>query len=150
MHPIRAACRPGPEDTRRKADLEELDAQISDPGRYEGARYQLVEDCVNAAILARGLERPRVEIEGRFAMAARIASELEIPSQLLRVAYHRAWTAHWWFEDFNDFLVHYDEVERHAAGSTEADDQERLLNLNQLLLTVEHRNLVPAEPMPFH
>lgn len=134
----------GPEDTRRKADLEELDAQISDPGRYEGACYQLVEDCVRAANLARGLDRPRFEIEGRFAMADRIARELGIPSQLLRVAYQRAWTAHWWFEDFNEFLTHYDEVERHAAGSPEAEDQERLLNLNHLLFTLERRNLVPA------
>ncbi|WP_319243985.1 hypothetical protein [uncultured Propionivibrio sp.] len=139
------SLRLGPEDTRRKADLEELDAQISDPSRYQGARYQLVEDCLNAARLARGLERPRVEIEGRFVMASRIASELGIPSQLLRVAYHRAWTAHWWFEDFHDFLVHYEEVERHAACSTEAGDQERLFNLNQLLVTLEHRNLVPAD-----
>lgn len=139
------SVRLGPEDTRRKADLEELDAQISDPARYEGARYQLVEDCVRAANLARGLDRPRVEIEGRFAMADRIARELAIPNQLLRVAYQRAWTAHWWFEDFNEFLTHYDEVERHAAGSTEADDQERLLNLNQLLITLERRNLVPVD-----
>ncbi|AYH44447.1 hypothetical protein [Azoarcus sp. DN11] len=139
------SVRRGPEDTRRKADLEELDAQISDPGRYEGARYQLVEDCLRAANLARGLDRPRVEIEGRFAMADRIARELAIPSQLLRVAYQRAWTAHWWFEDFNEFLAHYDEVECHAAGSTEAHDQERLLNLNQLLITLERRNLVPAD-----
>lgn len=135
----------GPEDTRRKADLDELDSQISDPSRYEDSRYQLVEDCVRAAKLARGLDRPRVEIEGRFAMADRIARELAIPSQLLRIAYQRAWTAHWWFEDFNEFLNHYNEVERHAAGSTEADDQERLLNLNQLLVTLEHRNLVPAD-----
>jgi hypothetical protein len=139
------SVRLGPEDYRRKADLDELDAQMSDPGRYEGARYQLVEDCVRAANLARGLDRPRVEIEGRFAMAERIARELAIPSQLLRVAYQRAWTAHWWFEDFNEFLTRYDEVERHAVGSTEADDQERLLNLNQLLITLERRNLVPSD-----
>ncbi|MCB2008189.1 MAG: hypothetical protein KDH93_24485 [Rhodoferax sp.] len=139
------AVRLGPEDTRRKADLEELDAQISDPGRYVGARYQLVEDCVRAAKLARGLDKPRVEIEGRFAMADRIARELAIPSQLLRVAYQRAWTSHWWFEDFGEFLTHYDEVERHATNSAEAEDQERLLNLNQLLITLEHRNLIGAD-----
>lgn len=133
----------GPEDSRRKADLEELDAQISDPGRYQGARYQLVEDCVRASKLARGLDRPRVEIEGRFAMADRIARELAIPSQLLRVAYQRAWTAYWWFEDFSEFVTHYDEVERHAAESTEAEDQERLCTLNQLLSTIERQNLVP-------
>lgn len=134
----------GPEDTRRKADLEELDAQISDPNRYVGARYQLVEDYVRAAILARELDRPRVEIEGRFAMADRIARELAIPSQQLRVSYQRAWNAHWWFEDFQEFLTHYDEVERHASSSTDAADLERLVNLNQLLITLERRNMVPV------
>jgi len=138
------SVRLGPEDTRRKADLEELDKQIADPGRYTGARYQLVEDCVRAAKLARGLDRPRAEIEGRFSMAERIARELAIPNQLLRIAYQRAWTAHWWFEDFSEFLSHYTEVEQHAKNSTEAGDQERLLNLNQLLITLERRNLVPA------
>lgn len=142
---LQSNLRLGPEDTRRKANLDELDVQIADPGRYNGARYQLVEDCIHAAKLARGLDRPRVEIEGRFAMADRIARELPIPRQLLRLAYHRAWTAHWWFEDFNEFLTHYDEVEHHATGSSEADDQERLLNLNQLLVALEYRNLVPKD-----
>jgi hypothetical protein len=137
-----SSVRLGPEDVRRSEDLKELDAQISDQGRYIGARYQLVEDCIGAAKIARSLGRPRVEIEGRFAMADRIARELAIPSQMLRVAYHRAWTAHWWFEDFNEFLTHYDEVEGNAAGSGDAEDQERLLNLNQLLITLERHNIV--------
>jgi hypothetical protein len=135
----------GPEDTRRKADLDELDAQIADLGRYEGTRYQLVEDCMRAAKLARGLGRPRVEVEGRFAMVHRFAVELAISRQLLRVAYQRAWTSHWWFEDFGEFLTHYEEVERQAADSDEAEDKELILNLNQLLVTLELRNLVPAE-----
>lgn len=135
----------GPKDTKRLADLDELNAQISDPSRYAGAHYQLVEDCVRAAKLARSLDKPRHEVESRFAMADRLAQELAIPQQQLRVAYHRAWTAHWWFEDYVEFLRLYEEVERFALLSQEAQDQERLLNLNHLLVGIDERGILPKD-----
>lgn len=133
----------GPKDTERQADLDELDTQISDPSRYTGAQYQLIEDCVRAAKLARSLDKPRHEIEGRFAAANRLAQELAIPQQQLRIAYHRAWTAHWWFEDYAEFLRYYEEVEHIALQSQEAQDQERLVNLNHLLMGIEERGILP-------
>ena len=59
----------GPLDTSRLAELSELDLQIADQTRYNGARFQLAEDCLRGAVLARGLDRPCVEVEGRFAQA---------------------------------------------------------------------------------
>ena len=138
-------ARLGPKDTERLADLDELNAQISDPSRYAGAQYQLIEDCVRAATLARSLDKPRHEVESRFAMADRLAQELAIPQQQLRVAYHRAWTAHWWFEDYAEFLRFYEEVERIALRSQEAQDQERLLNLNHLLVGIDERGVLPKD-----
>ncbi len=138
-------ARLGPKDMERLSDLDELDAQISDPLRYAGAKYQLIEDCVRAAKLARSLDKPRHEVEGRFAMADRLAQELAIPQQQLRVAYHRAWTAHWWFEDYVEFLRFYEEVERFALLSQEAQDQERLVNLNHLLLGIDDRGILPKD-----
>lgn len=138
-------ARLGPKDTERQADLDELDAQISDPLRYAGAQYQLIEDSLRAAKLARSLDKPHHEVEGRFAMADRLAQELAIPQQQLRVAYHRAWTAHWWFEDYAEFLRFYEEVERFALQSQEAQDLERLLNLNQLLVGIDERGVLPQD-----
>ncbi|MBW8457615.1 MAG: hypothetical protein K0M58_04110 [Thiobacillus sp.] len=138
-------ARLGPKDTERLADLDELDAQISDPSRYAGAQYQLIEDCVRAAKLARSLDKHRHEVESRFAMADRLAQELAIPQQQLRVAYHRAWTAHWWFEDYAEFLRFYEEVEHFALRSQEAQDQERLLNLNHLLVAIDKRGVLPKD-----
>jgi len=136
-------ARLGPKDMERQADLDELDAQISDPLRYAGAQYQLIEDCVRAAKLARSLDKPRHEVESRFSMADRLAQELANPQQQLRVAYHRAWTAHWWFEDYAEFLRFYEEVERLALQSQETQDQERLLNLNHLLVGIDDRDILP-------
>lgn len=138
-------ARLGPKDTERLADLDELDAQISDPSRYTGAQYQLIEDCVRAAKLARSLDKPRHEVESRFSMADRLAQELANPQQQLRVAYHRAWTAHWWFEDYAEFLRFYEEIERLALQSQEAQDQERLLNLNHLLVGIDDRDILPKD-----
>jgi hypothetical protein len=126
--------RPGPRDTARLAELEELDKQIVDPTRYQGARYQLVEDCPRSAILARGLERPRNEVGARFAQADHLAQQLGIRQQRMRIAYNRAWTAYWWYEDYTTFGQFYDEVEQHLEGSTQATEVERLLTLWQLLL----------------
>ncbi len=124
----------GSRDTARLSELEELDSQVADSSRYDGARYQLVEDCLRTAILARGLERPRSEVESRFAHVDRLAQQLNYTKQRLRIAYNRAWTAFWWYEDANDFNRFYDEVEAHAAGSIHACDLELLQNLWLLLV----------------
>ena len=127
--------RTGTLDTARIEELEELDRQVADPTRYQNARYQLVEDCLRSAILARSLERPRNEVEGRFAQAHRLSRAVDHRQQQLRIAYNRAWTAFWWYEEFADFNRFYDVVEHHTKDSTLASDAELLLNLWMLLPT---------------
>ncbi|MBK8284427.1 MAG: hypothetical protein IPK97_05835 [Ahniella sp.] len=132
-------------DTARREELLQLDAQIADPARYEGARYQLVEDCIRGAILARTLERERYEIEGRFSAAERIAVGVGLTSQQLRLAYFRAWTAFWWYEDVGEFLTHYDVVEQLSVHSNESEDLARLCTLYQLLMSAERLKQVAPE-----
>ena len=126
--------RAGPRDTARLEELEGLDQQVADPSRYQGARYQLVEDCLRSAILARGLERPRSEVESRFAQADRLALDLDSNQQRLRIAYNRAWTAFWWYGDYTEFGQFYEIVEQRAEKSVQASDVDLLLNLWMLLL----------------
>ena len=126
--------RPGPRDTAWLAELEELDRQVSDSSRYQDARYQLVEDCLRSAILARSLERSRSEVESRFALADRLAQDIDYRPQRLRIAYNRAWTVYWWYEDYSAFSQFYEEVEQHLEGSGQAHEVELLCNLWQLLM----------------
>lgn len=130
-----ARRRLGPIDAARQAELEELDQQVADPDRYQGIQYQLAEDCLQTALLARGLELPRTEVEGRFSRAERIAERVGLQQQRLRVSYERAWTAYWWYDDFGELNRLYDQVEEFAAGSLQATDLEFLGNLWQLLNT---------------
>lgn len=89
----------GTKDFGRAKRLQELEAQIIDPQRYGPAHYQLVEDCIEAALLDRGLGSPRDEVSGRFERAIRLAGKFGVRVQLLRAKYLEIWTNYWWFDD---------------------------------------------------
>lgn len=129
-------------DTERLAELNELDLQIADPDRYGNARYQLVEDVLQAALIARSLERPRAEIEGRFLHAKALAEPVGDAFQLQRIAYDRAWTAYWFFEDYQGFNALYGEVQTHAKGATEGRRLEMLSTLWQVLNAAAIRGII--------
>lgn len=135
----------GPYDTEREAELQELEQLIADPDRYRGVKYQLAEDCLSAALLARGLELPRVEVEGRLLRAERVAEQVGHRQQLLRMAYNRAWTAFWWYDDFTELSRVYDRVEELATGSPQIDDLERLSNLWTVLWTTVRLGSLDSE-----
>lgn len=139
----------GPLDAGRIATLEELERRLQDPTEYEGADYQLAEDALNAALQARGLERPRHEVEGRFLRAMTLADKGRYVPQQLRAAYTYAWTAHWWFEDFELFNRLYDRVEELGIDSKAVDDLEKVQNLWTLLSTAVARAQVKAADCKF-
>jgi hypothetical protein len=142
--PLTQAIKKGSLDTTRKSELNELETQIKDPTRYQGVEYQLIEDCIEAATLSRELELPRIEVEGRFARAERIAEQYGTNQQKLRCAYSKAWTAYWWHDDFHAFDCFYNDVERLACGSRQAADLQLLANLWQLLWTTVQRSQIEA------
>ena len=123
----------GPHDTERAAELKELEQQIEDSDRYSGVEYQLAEDCLQAALLARGLELPRFEVDGRFSRATRVADKVGNRHQILRITYARAWTAFWWYDDFTELNNLYDQVEKLIFGSMQAADLDLLANLWTIL-----------------
>ncbi len=131
--PLTPTPKKGPRDSSRETELNELERQIADPDRYRGLDYQLVEDSLQAALLARGLERPRVEVDGRFDRASRLAEERGTRQQQLRCAYNKAWTYFWWYDDFASFNQIYGTVEKLAQGTSQTSDLELLQNLWQLL-----------------
>src|SRR5262249_52950874 len=91
--------------------------------------HEVVNDCIEVALLARGLERPRTDVDGHFARANRIANEHGTQHQKLRAAYNRAWTTFWWYEDYKAFADVYQPVEEFAKDTWNAYDLELLSNL---------------------
>lgn len=125
----------GSGDTEKRAQFDELEKQITDQDRYAGVEYQLAEDCLDAAILARELEFSRAEIDGLFDRARRIADKVGSGQQRLRIDYQRAWTSCFWFDDFDEVNRLYDGIEELALKSAQADDLELLANTWTNLLT---------------
>ena len=130
---IRREIRKGPLDIQRERELEASEARIQEALQQQGYGLQLVDDCIQAAILSRGLDQPRTEIEGRFERAERMALKYGTEHQRFECAYQRAWTAFWWHEDDEQFAELYGAVEDRARGSRNAYDLERLTNLWFLL-----------------
>ncbi|MBE2228731.1 MAG: hypothetical protein IAE93_15355 [Ignavibacteria bacterium] len=125
----------GQRDYGRENELSLLDKQIEDVERYKGVQYQLAEDCLESAFLARGLERTRTEVEGRFIRALKIAEKAGYVQQQMRILYHLAWTEYWWYEDYLEFNRLYDQVEQFAISLNSAHELELLHNLLMILAT---------------
>jgi len=130
-------------DADRERGLAELDNQIEDPDRYAGVGYQLAEDCLETALLARGLDRPRIDVDGRFDRAERMAREHGTERQLLRITYHRAWTATCWYEDYAEFERFYEKAEKLGLGTENVWDLERLVILWQVGIALQRHESVP-------
>lgn len=121
--------RKGPLDLRRETELAEVEARIEAATQEGRLGSQFVNDCIEAATLARSLERPRTEVDGRFSRADRAADKFGSPHQRLVNAYQAAWTNYWWYEDYEVLAKLYGEAEKHARGTENAYDLELLSNL---------------------
>jgi len=119
----------GPHDVERESELEEIEGRIRAASQQGQFGFQFVTDCIDSAILSRGLERPRTDISGRFQRARQAAERLGHLHLSLFAAYQEAWTAYWWYEDFRLFTQLYGEVEKFANGSQNVHDFELLFNL---------------------
>jgi hypothetical protein len=124
----------GPLDTERARELEELEAKIKDVAHYKNAPYQLAEECLQTALLARGLELPRSEIDGRFTRALRFARAHKDSRQTRRILYHQALTAIWWFNDLVEADRIYDEIAPHIITGESVWEFEDLVNLRTTLI----------------
>lgn len=133
---VRTTTRKGPRDVEREQELDKVEDRITKAAQSGAFTFAFVDDCLEAAELARELERPRTEVDGRFERAERAAEEHGSRHQRLVCAYARAWTAYWWHEDFTVFARHYRSVEKLAKGSTNAYEFELLSNLWNVLVTL--------------
>lgn len=119
----------GPRDLERARELEKVEARIK-ASLADGRRGPaLVDDALRAADLARMMERPRVDVDGRYDRACRLADEAGIEHQRVLSRYEKAWTAYYWFEDVGALSTMYGEVERLALPSRNIYDAELLSNL---------------------
>ncbi|WP_439543309.1 hypothetical protein [Hyphomicrobium sp.] len=136
-----APARLGPTDYSRSQQLADTEREIDDPEAFRGMERQLAAEALVAAKLSRGLERPRIETDGRFARAIRLAEAHGSFRQKLEAQYEQIWTAYWWYDDFTFLNASYDEFESRVLQSDHAKNLEYLGNLHQLLVnSMVHRH----------
>lgn len=135
----------GPVDYSRVRQLREIEATLDDQKAFEGIEGQRVTEALIAAKLSRNLERPRVETDGRFQRAIRLAKADGTFRQVLETRYEHIWTAYWWFDDITFLLENYDEFEIDALKSDHTNNLQFLCNLFQLLVNCVVHGLLTRE-----
>lgn len=136
----------GPEDYSRDQRLQDLEKAIQNPEAYAGMESQRAIDALVAAKLSRGLERPRIETDGRFDRAIRLADGHGVFRQKLEARYERLWTAFYWFDEIGLVNSEYDDFAEMALTSDAAKNLEFACNLLQNIFNiVAHGHLTAAE-----
>ena len=143
---VRVQRHVGPLDLQKKRELEEVEARIKEAGDHGRRTPALADDCLRTVELARGLELPRSDVEGRLMRLKRVAEECGTSHQRFLAEYAWAWTAFWWFEDYKMFLEHYSEAEKRSIGTTNVYQIELLFNLwCNLQMAVRSESIPPEE-----
>ncbi len=132
----------GPNDVARKERLEELEKAIANPNRYFEYDHQLVEDALESAQIARMLELPRQEIEGKFDRAIRFSKKVGGHKQLLRIHYQKAWTLVNWYDDYAGFIEEYRVCKSLIDEESHIAEVELIANLVNVLYGISGANVV--------
>ena len=138
----RTVVEKGPVDVQRERDLDEIEARIKTVTNQNRLGLQFANDCIESAVLSRGLGHPRTAVEGRFQRAQQVSERYGTPHQQLVSAYQWAWTVFWWYEDYPSFIEHYSAVEGYARDTENVYDLELLSNLWHLLAVLVEQGTI--------
>lgn len=128
----------GPNDKQRSKDLKDLEDGFLTRS-IEGLNTQYVDDLLDACLLSRGLERPRMETEGRFNRALREAEVHGTLIQTFNIIYNHAWTSFFWFNDIDATYEDYLKLKDYASEHTNVHTIELLTNI---LTNIENVTLI--------
>lgn len=123
----------GPNDVERKQVLVDIENRLTAFLAQPVPPLAVVDDALQIAILSSELELPRMEQEGFFARAVRIADKYGTKHKRLLARYQYAWVSYFWLEDLDLFTQLYEEVESLAKETRNFYELELLNNLWMLL-----------------
>lgn len=133
-------------DQQKRAELEALEERIQTVHGDGEIDFELMDDCLNAAILSRELEEPREFTDGRFDRARRMAEKLGNSRQILAAIYQHAWTAAYWHDDPDTSSKLYDEIEKLSLSSDRVEDVECAVNIWQTMLSLIRHGIASRDP----
>lgn len=140
----------GPADYSRKQQLADIEKELTDPSAFVGIKMQRATEALVAAKLARELELPRTDVDGKLLRAVRLADDGGTHRQQLTARYETLWTAFWWFDDIKAIVDGYDGFEALVIRSEHATNLEMLCNLAQLLFNAVIHGHLTSEQAGLH
>lgn len=132
----------GASDYSRTQRLADIEKDLADPDHYAGMERQSVTEALLAAKLSRGLERPRLETDGRLSRAIRLADRHGPYHKRMETRFEALWTALWWFDDFTALDEGYDAFAELALVSDDAIDLAFVSSLTQMLFTAVRQGVM--------
>jgi len=128
----------GANDSERISKLSDLEEKINSTDRTFEVDFQLIEDCLESAVISRMLELPKTEVIGKFERAKRFANKLDNSQLKIRVHYQFAWTLINWYDDYSGFFTEYVELKKLVSVEPNLNNIELHLNLYNILWTVSN------------
>ncbi|PSL28342.1 hypothetical protein [Chitinophaga ginsengisoli] len=122
----------GPNDKEREEAFKEINSEIESSLSNGLISVPLVNKALNSALLARGMGKPKVRVNGLFDRAIRLAEKIGSDELIYSVKYNQAWTQFFWFEDYKSFLDLFEELELIAERTINIATLERQHNLTTL------------------
>lgn len=135
----------GPNDAERLKLFEDLNREIEVALSNAVTTINLNNKALQTALLARGMDRSRTEIDGLFDRAIKMAEHSGSTEQQYSAKYEKAWTTFFFFEDFKKFGQLYDELESIAEISVNISTLQRQNNLSGLLRASQQDNQFSKE-----
>lgn len=126
----------GPIDQERLSKLSILEERINSTNRISEVDFQLVEDCIESAVLSRMLEIPKVEVLGRFDRAKRFSDKFGNVQLRIQMHYQLAWTLINWYDEYRDFYDEYLIIKELVTESYNIKNIELYYNLYSLLVGI--------------
>ena len=126
----------GPIDAERSKLFEKLNTEIGEALSDAIITIKVADRALDAALLARGMGKPRYEVDGLFDRAIRLVEQLGLQEHLYTVKYQKAWTSFFWYEDFKIFIKLFGDLQVIAESSANIYTLERQYGLITLLRTI--------------
>ena len=126
----------GANDLERTKKLSEIEETVNNSDRTFEVDFQLVEDCLESAILSRMLELPKTEVIGKFERAKRFVNKLNNIQQKIRIHYQLSWTLINWYDDYKSFYEEFLIVKELVQNHPNLNNIEFYLNLLNILKTI--------------
>ena len=140
----RKTVKEGSNDKRRQEELKKLENDLLSR-QVEGLDTDYVDDLLRSCLLSRGLERPRMETEGRFNRAQREADAHGSSVQRFNITYHHAWTSFFWFHDVDAMYADYLKLKEYANMHTTVHTIELMTNILTNLENATRAGLFDSE-----